>query len=363
MMRHVVVAHDPDQWCAVPANNGANGPAWQWGAELLVGYTQGAARFDVAGHQTDNARPHLSRLARSLDGGETWRSEAPHPYQGAEGHRAADALPPPDDVDFADPGLVLRIEGHGYHGNAGQQWFVSQDRGQAWRGPYTFGALLAHPELAGQQFTGRTAYLPRGARGSDLFLSVRAARLGAGQISPTDKPFLARTEDGGGSFAFVAWIVPPSDPSRAVMPAPVRLSPTQVVAAIRRRNETYASCWLDCYASDDDGATWAYRSRIGETGAHNGNPPALIALADGRLCCAYGNRDRQVILARFSGDAGRTWGPALLVREGFRSLNGYPDLGYPRLFQRPDGRLVTAYFWCSPERPQTHIAATLFDAP
>jgi len=33
---HVVVYHDPTHWAAVPANNGANGPVWQWNDELLV---------------------------------------------------------------------------------------------------------------------------------------------------------------------------------------------------------------------------------------------------------------------------------------------------------------------------------------
>lgn len=42
--RHVVLFHDPTRWAAVPANNGANGPLWQWGDELLVGFTVGAFR-------------------------------------------------------------------------------------------------------------------------------------------------------------------------------------------------------------------------------------------------------------------------------------------------------------------------------
>ena len=73
MIQHTLVASDPTQWCAVPANNGANGPAWQWGNELLVGFTQGEADFSAKFHQVDDAQPHLSRLARSLDGGETWQ--------------------------------------------------------------------------------------------------------------------------------------------------------------------------------------------------------------------------------------------------------------------------------------------------
>jgi hypothetical protein len=40
--------------------------------------------------------------------------------------------------------------------------------------------------------------------------------------------------------------------------------------------------------------------------------------------------------------------------------NGSPDLVYPRLYQRRDGQLVAVYFWCTRERPQTHIEATVF---
>ena len=68
------------------------------------------------------------------------------------------------------------------------------------------------------------------------------------------------------------------------------------------------------------------------------------------------------MIARFSADAGKTWGPELVLRDGLQSANGSPDLGYPRLFQRPDGKLVAVYFWCTPERPETHIEATIFQA-
>jgi hypothetical protein len=33
----------------------------------------------------------------------------------------------------------------------------------------------------------------------------------------------------------------------------------------------------------------------------------------------------------------------------------------PRLWQRTDGKLVTAYFWCTQERPQTHIKYSIFE--
>jgi hypothetical protein len=68
------------------------------------------------------------------------------------------------------------------------------------------------------------------------------------------------------------------------------------------------------------------------------------------------------MIARFSSNAGRTWGQELVLRDDFQSVNGFADLGYPRLYQRPEGKLVAVYFWCTPERPETHIEATIFQA-
>jgi hypothetical protein len=74
----------------------------------------------------------------------------------------------------------------------------------------------------------------------------------------------------------------------------------------------------------------------------------------------YGNRTDRQMQGRFSTDGGVTWGAPVVLRDDFSSANGSPDLGYPRLYQRPDGRLVVVYFWCTCERPETHIAATIF---
>jgi hypothetical protein len=192
-----------------------------------------------------------------------------------------------------------------------------------------------------------------------LFLSARRTeKQHALNVAIAEKSFLARTDDGGQSWAFVSWLVPWSDTFRAVMPAPVRLSASRLVVTLRRKSAT--NDWIDCYASSDTGANWSFLSRVGDTGGFNGNPPAMVAMADGRLCCVYGNRLERRMLARFTPDGGATWGEPVVIRNGFSSANGFADLGYPRLYQRRDGRLVAVYFWCTPERPQTHIEATIF---
>lgn len=357
-LRHVVVAYDPAKWAAVPANNGGNAPTWQWGDEILVGYTMGPFAAPETLHQTTHDGPFEAWLARSTDGGATWTTWLPRPYAGQVGQPA----PPPGGLDFTAPGLVLRVEGNGYHANVGARWFYSLDRGTTWQGPFGFGGLLDHPELAGLEFTGRTAYLVEGSGNLLLFLSARKPFQGDRlQVRLSDKTFLARATDGGRTFAFISWVVPKGDPYRAVMPAPIRLSEARLVVALRRKSAEHN--WIDVYDSSDGGASWAYLSTVGDTeegNAYNGNPPALVRMQDGRLCCVYGHRSLRQMIARISDDDGATWGPGLVLRDDFCSVNGQPDLGYPRLFVRPDGKLVTVYFWCTAERPQTHIEATIF---
>jgi len=365
-MKHVVVAHDPTKWCGTPANYSGNGPTWQWGEELLIGYGSGKAQFEKMAHQIDLNDPdsHRNHLARSKDGGATWETWVPeHGSPPAKDNLAEKAKRVLEEIDFSSPGFVMQV--------SGTAWFCSLDRGASWRGPFTFGSLPDHPELANTEFTPRTAYLVSSPRECLVFLSVRikgGEKLGEMQLSATDKVFLARTTDGGKSFEFVSWIVSFADPYRAVMPAPVRISRDKLVVAIRRRNlrkDIHDDiCWIDCYESMDNGQTWAFISKVCETGFENGNPPAMIQLADGRLCCVYADRSRLLLLAKYSKDEGKTWGDEQVLREDYKSKTGYrADSGYPRLFQRPDGKLVTVYFWCTPERPETHIAATIFSAP
>jgi len=360
-LQHVVVVYDASKWAAVPANNGGNAPTWQWGEELLTGFTMGAFATEQSMHQTTNDEPFVSWLARSTDGGASWMAWAPEPYAGQD----LDVAPAPGGIDFTAPGFVMRGEGNGYHGNEGARWFWSQDKGTTWSGPFNFGDLLDHPDLEGMEFTGRTGYIVNGPSDLMVFLSARQPFRGDRlEVRLTDKAFLARTTDGGKTFEFVSWVVDKDDPYRAVMPAPVRVSGTEMVVALRRKSGDHN--WIDVFASVDNGQTWSFRSEVGKTEAGNnwnGNPPAMVRAQDGRLCCVYGNRTLKQMLARVSDDNGTTWTTTLVLRDDFGSANGRPDLGYPRLLTRPDGKLVAIYFWCTPERPQTHIEATIFALP
>jgi hypothetical protein len=343
-MRHVIVYAEPGTFAGWPANNGL----WGWeGQELLVGFIAGDY-VEQRGHNI--AEPYRLLMARSADGGETWVVGAPA-FTTAE-------QPQPAPIDFAHPNFALRIVGAAYHGSASPEgaFFISLDRGRTWRGPRGFGALTAHTALHGLAITARTDYVVEDAQRCLVLMSARgAADLGA------DRVFCARTTDGGHSFSFVAWVVPPTDPYRAVMPASVRCDSGQLVTAIRRREPGTEHCWIDAYASADAGRTWRWVSKVADTGEWNGNPAALTKLRDGRLCCAFGDRAARRMQALFSLDEGASWGQGVTLRDDFcADAHDEPDFGYARVCQRADGQLVAIYYWATAALPHQHIAATIW---
>lgn len=336
-------------FAAWPANNGI----WSWdGQEILVGFTVGAFE-ERAGHNI--IEPYRSLLARSTDQGDTWSSVEPAHFVGTE----ADPRAVIDAMDFADPGFTMRVVGIGYHGSKRPEgaFFASSDRGGAWQGPFTFGCLAECLELEGLDITARTDYVIEGPSQCLVFMSTRGGSLAS------DTVFCVRTVDGGRSFRFVSWIVPPSDPYRAVMPSTVRLPSGALVTAVRRREPNTQRCWIDAYGSADTGQSWRLLGKVADTGGWNGNPPALAVTPDGRLCCVFGNRDACRMVARYSADGGGSWGDDLLLRDDFnRDRFQDPDLGYARLLRRADGKMIACYYWATAESPHQHVAATIWDA-
>lgn len=88
--KNVVVYSEAGQFAAWPANHGA----WSWGNELLVGFE---IRVRKKGTRETDYRKHV--LARSLDGGETWKIEEP------------ESLRPPRGFDDGGPPVVTGDRG------------------------------------------------------------------------------------------------------------------------------------------------------------------------------------------------------------------------------------------------------------
>jgi hypothetical protein len=350
MVRHFLAFYQPEIFAGWPANNGL----WSWSdGEILIGCVTGPF-ISQTGHNINE--PYTHHLLRSTDSGTTWGIETPAGYVGTGGLPAN--LPGP--LDFRAPGFALRVAGAGYHGSDELRgaFFCSADRGHNWSGPFAFNGLNEDPELIGEAFSPRTDCVVLGQKEMVVLLSVRG-----GKRWQTDRAFCAATRDGGLTFTFRGWLTPGDDSHRSVMPATVHMPGGTLVSVVRRRRTDADVCWLDAYASLDNGATWKWLSKVGDTGQWNGNPPALARLADNRLCCVYGNRDRRVMIARLSLDNGRNWQEEIVLRDDFYAADDEPDFGYPRLVCLPGGDLLTVYHWSTAGNPYQHIAATRFSVP
>jgi hypothetical protein len=177
-----------------------------------------------------------------------------------------------------------------------------------------------------------------------------------------DKPeehLLARSRDGGET-----WMIENPAASGALIPVGKAL---HGITPPGLKEKPWRNCpggidgtkhWIETYRSRDDGQSWAL-DKVPAADLGEGNPASLIRLADGRLCMAYGHRAAPFsIKARLSRDGGRTWDREIILRQD----GGGRDLGYPRSVQRPDGEVVTVYyFWDQKTGPERYIAATIWD--
>lgn len=352
-MKHVVVCYEKGKFNGWPANGGI----WTWGNEILVSFNHGEYRYSASTHSIDREKPMSIAFSRSLDGGEHWETEYfPQLYRGQNRPLPAEGL------DFSSPDFVLRV-GKPAVSIEGDTFVVSYDRGRSWEGPYAF------PDL-GRPWTTRTRYRILGPKRLDLYASWNDPALAG--MSYQDQSFLLRTEDGGLTWKKYENMTDAN--ARAAMPDVAVLPDGTLVAALRRKidrpseqvpERRVEDNWIETVRSTDGGMHWSVACRragepaeMGE--GHNGNPPALAALPDGRLVLVFGYRgSKPAIKARVSLDGGFTWGEETILRKDPLSH----DIGYPRLAVLPDGRLVAVYYYTSSEMPEQHIEATIFSLP
>lgn len=349
-VEHVDVYREPGRFGGWPANHGI----WSWGQEILVGFSAGYYKdLGPYRHHIDHDRPEEHLLARSLDGGRTWTIENPAernaliPFGKSLHGIAPPGLPQiepvdcPGGIDFSHPDFALTARMTDNH-TGPSRFFWSVDRGHDWHGPFKL------PDFGTKGVAARTDYVVNGRR--DLMLFLTAAKANARE----GRPLCARTIDGGKTWSLVSFIGP--EPAGfSIMPSTVRLSETTLLTTVRRREGRRR--WIDAHVSRDNGQSWTFlNTPVEDTG--EGNPPALIRLADGRLCLTYGHRAAPYeIRAKLSRDGGRTWGAERIVRGG----GGCRDLGYPRSVQRPDGKIVTVYYFSDRPKGDRYVAATIWD--
>jgi hypothetical protein len=348
---HVKVYYERGRFGGWPANHGI----WSWGNEILVGYSRGYYKdLGPTRHHIDREKPEEFWLARSVDGGVTWTHE--HPAEkgfliprGEFLHGTETpglALPPIIDLkepmDFTHPDFALTFRMENI--NAGTSRFeYSYDRGKTWNGPYRL------PNFGTPGTAARTDYIVNGRRDALIFITVGKENGREG------RPLCAQTTDGGLTWKRVSFIGP--EPGGfAIMPSTVRISDTELLTTLRRREGTFR--WISAWRSQDNGQTWTQEKDpvdyLGE-----GNPPMLNKLRDGRLCLTYGFRAYPYsIRTRLSTNNGRIWGPQIVLRDDGVDR----DIGYVRSVQRPDGKMVTIYYISDEETgPERYVGATIWD--
>jgi hypothetical protein len=329
VVKNVDVYREAGRFGGWPANNGL----WAWGDEIVVGFVQGWFEAKKFGHAIDEDKPMTTLFARSLDGGETWKTETPTFSESGD----ADC---PGGIDFTAPDFVMALRmvssEEGY-----SRFYCSTDRCHTWSGPYRL------PAFDRKTVSARTDYQVLGKH--DLIAFMTAAK----DNGQEGRAFCTRTTDGGKTWEFVSWITP-EPKGFAIMPSTVRLGPESFLTAIRR--EERQDGFLDLYRSDDTGKSWQFLGKVVEKTGDN--PPAMIRLKDGRVALSYGYREAPYGLrAKISADDGKTWGDEIVLRQD----GGSWDLGYPRIMQSTDGRLVNVYYYTDAPDQERYIGATIWD--
>ena len=333
VVKRVEIYNEPGRFAGWPANNGI----WNWGDEIVVGFTQGYHK-DKSGHTIDGEKPSGPQQARSTDGGVTWKTENPSFVVSEGNERELQQFAP--GVDFTDKDFAARFRN--------DRWYYSVDRCRTWAGPFQL-PLFGRPGLLA-----RTDYIVEGPRRLTAFVAAEKDGGGEGQ------PLCMRTIDGGKTWELVGWIgeQPPAGYGYAIMPATVSIGGGGYLSMIRRGGvfDGEKRWWVEPFVSPDAGQSWYLLDQPLIENA--GNPATLTRLADGRIAMAYGwRRAPYGIRARISSDEGQTWSGEIVLEDNGRSW----DLGYPRTVQRADGKLVTAYYFNDRRAKERYIAAVIWD--
>lgn len=353
-VQHVKVYGEKGRFGGWPANHGI----WIWDNEVLVGYSRAWYKDMGDRHHVDRGKPEEHWLARSIDGGENWEQEHPAAHgdlipegeslHGIEtpGLAIKPATDCPGGINFLHPDFAMTMRMNST-GTGQSRFYYSYDKGKNWEGPFRF------PNFESSGNAARTDYIVEDEDSCTFFSTAAKSDGKEGRV------FCFRTDDGGKTFQFLSFLGPemPSG-SFGIMPSSVRLSDNELICATRIHDGERR--YIGLFRSVDNGLTWtAEADPVDNVG--KGNPPAMIQLKDGRICLTYGYRAKPYSMcAKLSNDGGKTWGPELVLRNDGNTT----DMGYPRTVQRPDGKVVTVYYFADgKEGPERFIGATIWTPP
>lgn len=354
-IEHIKIYYEDGRFAAWPANNGV----WNWGDEILVGFVE-AEHYETEGFHTYNRETARNKYARSLDGGKTWEIEDAYDL-GQTGWAFDNNLPEEmaeeptilDEQieDFTNPDFLITWLRYNFH-NGPSIFYYSNNRGHEWDGPYQF------PDLDTHGIGTRTDYIVDGPQQLSAFHNAAKENGREGWI------LHARTTDGGVTWEPVSWFSDEEPEGFEIMPSTVRLGQNEIISILRARDLNPRRDYMKAYRSIDNGLSWSEElDPVFDTGS-GGSPPALLQMVDGRLALAYAYRSRygSRICLRISDDGGESWSHEIPIRTGDLAN---ADIGYPRMVQREDGKLVIIYYWnhaANPnEKPYRYIAASIVD--
>ncbi|WP_197496137.1 sialidase family protein [Maribacter hydrothermalis] len=355
-VEHNIVYGEDGKYAGWPANHGI----WTWGDEILIGFVQAEYKAEGRGLHTYDISTSRNKYARSKDGGITWKiTDAFEKGQKGLGYDnfgiADDAIEPvalnKPMPDFTDENFLLTFLRHN-NDDGPTHFYYSTDKGASWEGVYKF------PNMETSGIANRTDYIVDGKQSLSVFVTTAKSNKKEGRVA------LARTVDGGVSWNFQSWITPEHG-GFDIMPSSIRLSDSKLLSTIRTRTKEGAD-YISSYKSTDNGKTWKRLKNPASDTGRGGSPPALVKLNDGRLALGYIHRSEygSRVHVRFSKDEGENWSDEITLRSGDGASR---DVGYPKITQRTDGKLVMIYYWNNAllknSKPYRYIAATIFDAP
>lgn len=355
-IEHKIVYGEDGKYAGWPANHGI----WTWGDEILIGFVQADYKEEGKGLHTYDISTSRNKYARSLDGGITWKItdafETGQKGLGYDNFGISEHAIEPIELkrpleDFTDKNFLLTFLRHN-NDDGPTHFYYSTNKGASWKGVYKF------PNMETSGIANRTDYIVEGKQSLSVFVTTAKSNKKEGRVA------LVRTDDGGVSWNFQSWITPEHG-GFDIMPSSIRLSDSKLLSTIRTRTEE-GTDFISSYKSTDNGKTWKRLKNPAPDTGRGGSPPALVKLNDGRLALGYIHRSEygSRVHVRFSNDEGESWSDEITLRSGDGASR---DVGYPRITQRNDGKLVMIYYWNNAllenSKPYRYIAATIFDAP
>ncbi|SEF18096.1 sialidase family protein [Jiangella alba] len=339
---HVTIYRDPEWFAAWPFNHGL----WRFDTgrqdELVVSFARGRCAYR---HPLDLKHENIEIdseyvTMRSTDGGRSWPADSLHLVDTRRNTvntlaKGGTSRLEPVDGDWTGPDFCLTAGFGQPPGDARHRAYIAVSRDRA----RTFGEPVALPHFVFNWMQIKPDYVVRPDGTVLLFASVGFGPAGDGRAAERLIAVYA-SKDRGRTWHYLSALMsdrPDAPFTKRYYPSPVQRADGEILAALRCEI-TPSNTWPELWGSRDGGVTWSYVSRI----ADFGGPTALVGLDDGRLAAVYGYRVAPYgIRARVSDDAGRTWGPEIVLRDD----GGSSDLGYPRAVQLSDGSVFAAYYF------------------